>query len=312
MRPKVTIVGAGMTGGATAHWLALSETADIHLIDVVEGLARGKALDLAQAGPILGFDVGISGGTDPDAVEGSAVVVVTGGFPRQPGMSREELVGKNEAIIAEWAERTTRFCPGAILLVLTNPLDTMCYVAYRVSGFPRERVVGQAGVLDSARFRTLIARELGVSIRSTHAFVLGGHGDEMVPIPRYTTVSGIPLPELLPRERIDDLVERTRKGGAEIVNLLQKGSAYEAPGAAVAQMVEAILQDRKLVLPCSAYLDGEYGLSGIFFGVPVRLGRGGVEEIVEIELDSGERQALQRSAELVRATMRSLRIAQPP
>lgn len=306
MRPKVSIVGAGMTGGATAHWLAQSEVADLHLVDIVEGLAEGKALDLAQAGPIVGFDTKVSGSTDPETIEGSEIVIVTGGFPRQPGMSREDLVGKNEAIVAEWAERTARLCPQAILVILTNPLDSMCYVAYRVSGFPKRRVVGQAGILDSARFRTFIARELGVSVENTHAFVLGGHGDEMVPIARYTTVAGIPLPDLLARDRIEVLVQRTRQGGAEIVNLLKRGGAFEAPGAAVAQMVEAILLDKKRILSCSTYLEGEYGLSDLYFGVPVKLGRGGVEEIIEIELDEEERAALKRSAELVRSTMQAL------
>jgi malate dehydrogenase len=308
MRNKITIVGAGNVGATTAHWLAERELGDIILVDIpqTEGMPAGKALDMTQAGPVVGYDTRIIGVTDYDETEDSDVVVITAGVARKPGMSREDLVGTNQRIITDVVTNIKSTSPDAILIVVTNPLDTTTYLAKQVSGLPRERVVGQAGVLDSARMRTFIAMELNVSVENTHAFVLGGHGDEMVPLPRYSTVAGIPITELLPPDRIAAIVERTRKGGGEIVNLLKTGSAYYAPGAAVAQMVEAILKDKKLILPCSAYLEGEYGLHDIYFGVPVKLGREGVEEIIEISLTPEEQDALEKSVALIRSTMAHL------
>jgi malate dehydrogenase len=309
MRNKITIIGAGFVGATTAHWLAERELGDIVLLDIpaTETMPKGKALDMEEAGPVLGYDTKIIGTTDYAETAGSDIVVVTAGLPRKPGMTREDLVGKNQAIIADVVANIVKTSPEAIMIVVTNPLDTMTYLAYRLSGFPRHRVVGQAGVLDSARMRTFIAQELNVSVQNTHAFVLGGHGDEMVPLVRYSTVAGIPITELLPPERVDAIVQRTRQGGAEIVNLLKTGSAYYAPGASVAEMVEAILKDRKLILPCAAYLDGEYGLKDMYFGVPVKLGRRGVEQIIEISLQPLEREMLNTSAELVKGTMSALR-----
>jgi len=308
MRHKITIIGAGNVGATTAHWLAERELGDIVLVDIpqTEGMPAGKALDMAQAGPVVGYDTRIIGVTDYDATGDSDVVVITAGIARKPGMSREDLVGTNQKIITDVVNKVKATSPNAILIVVTNPLDTMAYVARQVSGFPRERVVGQAGVLDSARMRTFIAMELDVSVENTHAFVLGGHGDEMVPLARYSTVAGIPITELLPADRVEAIVERTRKGGGEIVNLLKTGSAYYAPGAAVAQMVEAILKDKKLILPCSAYLQGEYGLNDIYFGVPVKLGRHGIEEIIQISLTPEEQEALEKSVALIRSTMAHL------
>jgi malate dehydrogenase len=306
-RSKLSIIGAGNVGATIAHWIAAKELGDIVLVDIVEGLPQGKALDLLEAGPIEGFDLHIVGANIYDETEGSDVVVVTAGVPRKPGMSREDLVSVNQRIMTQVVEQVAPRSPDAVLIVVTNPLDTMAYLAYKVSGFPRERVIGQAGALDTARFRTFIAMELNVSVENVHATVLGGHGDEMVPLPRYSTVAGVPLTELMTPQQIERLVERTRRGGGEIVSLLKKGSAYYAPSAAVTQMIEAILKDKKLILPCSVYLEGEYGLRDIFFGVPVKLGAGGAEEIVEIELTGEERAALERSAGLIRSTMAALR-----
>jgi malate dehydrogenase len=308
MRSKITIIGAGNVGATTAHWLAERELGDIVLVDIpqTEGMPAGKALDMAQAGPVVGYDSRITGVTEYDETAASDIVVITAGVARKPGMSREDLIGINQKIITDVVNMITATSPNAILIVVTNPLDTMTYLAKQVSGFPRERVVGQAGVLDSARMRTFIAMELNVSVANTHAFVLGGHGDEMVPLPRYSTVAGIPITDLLTPDRVEAVVERTRKGGGEIVSLLKTGSAYYAPGAAVAQMVEAILKDKKLILPCSAYLQGEYGLNDIYFGVPVKLGRNGIEEIIEISLTSEERAALEKSVALIRSTMAHL------
>lgn len=305
MRNKITIVGAGNVGATTAHWLAERELGDIVLLDIpqTEGMPAGKALDMTQAGPVLGYDTRIIGVTSYDETADSDVVVITAGVARTPGMSREDLVGTNQRIVTDAVTKSMATSPNAILVVVTNPLDPMTYLAKQVSGLPRERVVGQAGVLDSARMRTFIAMELNVSVENTHAFVLGGHGDEMVPLPRYSTVAGIPITELLPPDRVAAIVERTRKGGGEIVNLLKTGSAYYAPGAAVAQMVEAILKDKKLILPCSAYLQGEYGLQDIYFGVPVKLGRKGVEQIIEVSLTPEEQDALEKSVALIRSTM---------
>jgi len=305
MRNKITIVGAGNVGATAAHWLAERELGDIVLVDVpqTEGMPAGKGLDMTEAGPVVGYDTRVTGVTDYGETANSDLVVITAGVARKPGMTREDLIGTNQKIITDVVDKIMAKSPNTILIVVTNPLDTMTYLAKQVSGFPRERVVGQAGVLDSARMRTFIAMELGVSVENTHAFVLGGHGDEMVPLPRYSTVAGVPITDLLPPDRVEAIVERTRKGGGEIVSLLKTGSAYYAPGAAVAQMVEAILKDKKLILPCSAYLQGEYGLKDICFGVPVKLGQNGVEEIVEINLTPEERSALEKSVELIRSTM---------
>lgn len=308
MRNKITIIGAGNVGATTAHWLAERELGDIVLVDIpqTEGMPAGKALDMTEAGPVVGYDTRIIGTTAYDETADSDVVVITAGVARKPGMSREDLIGINQRIVTDVITKIKATSPNAILIIVTNPLDTMAYLAKQVSGFPRERVVGQAGVLDSARMRAFIAMELNVSVENTHAFVLGGHGDEMVPLPRYSTVAGIPITELLTADRVDAIVERTRKGGGEIVSLLKTGSAYYAPGAAAAQMVEAILKDKKLVLPCAAYLQGEYGLDDIYFGVPVKLGRNGAEEIIEISLNSEEQAALEKSVALIRSTMAHL------
>ncbi len=306
MRHKISIIGAGMVGSTTAHWLAERELGDIVLVDIPEvgDMPKGKALDLTQAGPVFGFDTRVTGTHDYADIAGSDIVVITAGMPRKPGMSREDLVGVNANIVRGVAEKVAQHAPEAIVIVVTNPLDTMTYLTKQVTGFPKERVMGQAGVLDSARMRTFIAMELNVSVENVHAFVLGGHGDEMVPLPRYSTVAGIPITHLLPPERIEAIVERTRKGGGEIVKLLGKGSAYYAPGAAVCKMVEAILKDKKLIVPASAYLEGEYGMRDIYFGVPVVLGRRGVERIIEIELTEEEQAAMRRSEALIRNTMR--------
>ncbi len=310
MRTKVSIIGAGFVGATTAHWLAEKEVGDIVLLDIpaTDTMPRGKALDLLEAGPVLGFDTNVTGTIDYADTHDSDIVVITAGLARKPGMTREDLVGKNQAIISDVVNHIVKTSPNAILIIVTNPLDTMAYLAYRVSGFPKQRVIGQAGVLDSARMRTFIAQELGVSVQNTHAFVLGGHGDEMVPLVRYSTVAGIPINELLPQDKIDAIVKRTRSGGGEIVNLLKTGSAYYAPGAAVAEMIEAILKDRKLILPCSAYLDGEYGLKDMYFGVPVKLGREGIEQVVQIKLLPSEQEMLDKSADLVRGTMSALKL----
>ncbi len=309
MRNKISIIGAGFVGSTTAHWVAEKEIGDIVLLDIpaTDTMPKGKALDLLEAGPVLGYDTHIVGTTDYKDTADSDIVVITAGLPRKPGMTREDLVGKNQAIITDVVNNVVKTSPNAILIVVTNPLDTMAYLAHKVSGLPRHRVIGQAGVLDSARMRTFIAQELNVSVQNTHAFVLGGHGDEMVPLVRYSTVAGVPITELMPADRVTAIVDRTRKGGGEIVNLLKTGSAYFAPGAAVAEMVEAILKDRKLILPCAAYLDGEYGLKDMYFGVPVKLGRDGIEEIVQIKLLPDEQEMLNKSAELVRGTMSALK-----
>jgi len=309
-RNLITIVGAGNVGAATAQWLASREVGNIVLLDIpeTETMPKGKALDLMQAGPIRNFDTHIMGTTDYDDTAGSDVVVITAGIARRPGMTREDLVHINARIIRSVVEQIVPRSPEAVLLMVTNPLDTMTYLAKQVSGFPKHRVLGQAGVLDSARMRTFIAMELDVSVSSVEAFVMGGHGDEMVPIPRYSTVGGIPITAILPPEKIEAIVERTRDGGGEIVRLLKTGSAFYAPGAAVAEMVWAILRDKHIVLSASVYLEGEYGLHDIYFGVPIVLGREGVERIIEVPLTEEERAAVERSAELVRATMRMLHV----
>jgi malate dehydrogenase len=311
MRPKITIVGAGNVGTTTAQWLAERELGDIVLVDIpqTEGMPKGKALDLVQASPIVGYNTRLIGATDYEPTANSDIVVITAGLPRKPGMSREDLVNVNANIIRDVIGKAVPLSPNAIYIVVTNPLDTMTYLAYKLSGLPRERVIGQAGILDSARMRTFIAMELDVAVENVQALVLGGHGDEMVPMVRFTTVAGIPISTLLPKEKIDAIVDRTRKGGGEIVSLLKTGSAYYAPGAAVAQMVEAILKDQKLIVPCSVYLQGEYGLHDICFGVPVKLGRRGVEQIIELPLDEEERAMLERSVQLIRSTMAVLQPA---
>jgi malate dehydrogenase len=299
-RPKVTVVGAGNVGATTAQYIVERALADVVLTDVVEGLPQGKALDLLQAGPVHGYDCRITGANDYEATAGSDIIVITAGLARKPGMSRDDLLMKNAEIVGGVVTETARRSPTAILIVVTNPLDAMAQLALRRSGFPKQRVIGMAGVLDSARFRTFIAQELDVSVENVTAFVLGGHGDTMVPLPRYSTVAGIPITELLPKDRLEALVTRTANGGAEIVGLLKTGSAYYAPAASVVEMVEAILKDKKKVLPCTAYLEGEYGVKGLFVGVPAKLGRRGIEQILQITLSPDEAAALGRSAAAVR------------
>ncbi len=309
---KITVVGAGNVGATTAQRLAEAELAnEVVLVDVAGDMPRGKALDLWESAPIYGYDTRLTGSNGYEETAGSGIVVVTAGLARRPGMSRDDLLAKNAEIVGGVAEEVRRTSPDAVVIVVSNPLDVMAYVTLRVTGFPRERVIGMAGVLDTARFRSFIALELDVSVEDTQAFVLGGHGDSMVPLARYSTVAGIPLPALLPPERIEALIERTRKGGGEIVQLLGSGSAFYAPAAAVAAMVESIVRDKKRILPCAAWLTGEYGLEGVFVGVPVKLGRGGIEGIVEIELTPEEREALHRSAAEVRETMERLPVARP-
>lgn len=301
MEKKATVIGAGNVGATAAMRLAEKELADVVLIDVLEGVPAGKALDLTEAAPVEAHDARITGTTnDYEPARDSDVVIITAGIARKPGMSRDDLLSTNMGIMKTVTQEVARVAPEAILIIVSNPLDAMCHVAYEVSGFPKNRVMGMAGVLDSARFRAFIAMELDVSVENTHAFVLGGHGDTMVPLPRYSTVAGIPITELMPPDRIEALVERTRTGGAEIVGLLKTGSAYYAPASAAVQMAEAILKDKKQILPCAALLEGEYGIKDLFIGVPVKLGKDGVEAIIEIELQTDERAALDRSADAVR------------
>jgi malate dehydrogenase len=299
-RHKVTVVGAGNVGATAAQRIAEAGLADVVLVDIVDGLPQGKGLDLAEAAPVVGHDARVTGTNDYADTAGSDVVVVTSGLARQPGMSRDDLLAKNAGIVRSVVEQAVSHSPDTILIIVTNPLDAMCHVALQASGFPRERVLGMAGVLDSARFRTFIADELGVSVEDTHAFVLGGHGDSMVPLPRYSTVAGIPITELLSAERVRALTERTANGGAEVVALLKTGSAFYAPAASVFEMVESILLDRKRVLPCAVQLHGEYGQEGLFVGVPIVLGANGMERVIEITLTDDERAAFDRSAAAVR------------
>jgi malate dehydrogenase len=307
MKSKVTVVGAGNVGATAAQRIVEKQIADVALIDIVPGVPQGKALDIMESAPVEKFDARMSGSNDYDVADGSDVVVITAGVPRKPGMSRDDLVATNEGIVADVVRKVLPGSPDAILIVVSNPLDAMCEVARRVSKLPRERVFGMAGVLDSARMRWFIAEALGVSVENTHAFVLGGHGDTMVPLPRFSTVAGIPIPELLPKEKIDAIVQRTRDGGAEIVNLL-KTSAWYAPASAVVEMVDAVLRDKKKILPCAAYLQGEYGMRDVYLGVPVRLGAGGMEQVVEIALTADETAALARSADAVRDLFRILKV----
>ena len=307
-RPKVTVVGAGNVGATTAQYIVERELADVVVTDVVDGLPQGKALDLLEAGPVHGYDCQLIGANDYAGTAGSDIVVITAGLARKPGMSRDDLLFKNAEIVGGVVQEVARLSPNAILIVVTNPLDAMAQLALRRSGFPKHRVIGMAGVLDSARFQTFIARELDVSVENVTAFVLGGHGDSMVPLPRYSTVAGIPITELLSKERIDTLVVRTANGGAEIVNLLKAGSAFYAPAASVVEMVEAILKDKKKILPCAAYLEGEYGVHGLYVGVPVKLGRQGIGEVIQIKLTAEEQAALQRSVDAVRELTEKLKV----
>ena len=307
-RKKISIIGAGFVGATAAHWAAEKELGDVVLIDILEGIPQGKALDLLQASPVEGFDSRVVGANSYEETKDSDIVIVTSGVPRKPGMSREDLLEINKKIIETVIGQVVEKSPKSILIMVTNPLDTMTYLAFKKSGFPKQRVMGMAGILDTARFKTFIAVELGVSVEDIQALLLGGHGDEMVPLPRYTTVSGIPLPQLLPKETIDKLVERTRKGGGEIVNLLKTGSAFYAPSAAAIQMTEAILKDKKRILPCCAYLEGEYGLKDICFGVPVKLGAAGVEAIIELQLTEEEKKLVAKSAESVKKSIAELKL----
>ena len=307
-RKKISIIGAGFVGATAAHWAAEKELGDVVLVDILEGIPQGKALDLFEASPIEGFDARVIGTNGYEETKDSDVVIITSGVPRKPGMSREDLLDINKKIIGSVVAEVVARSPKAILMMVTNPLDTMTYLAYKKSGFPREKVMGMAGVLDTARFRSFIAMELGVSVEDIQALLLGGHGDEMVPLPRYSTVSGIPLSQLLPKETIDRLVDRTRKGGGEIVNLLKTGSAFYAPSAGVIQMAEAILKDKKRILPCCVYLNGEYGLKDICFGVPVKLGAKGIESIIELELTEEEKKLVAKSAESVKKSIAELKL----
>jgi len=300
MRKKVSIVGAGNVGATAAHWIAAKELADVVLIDIAEGIPQGKALDLLEAMPIEKRDVHVTGANDYAETAHSDIVVITAGLPRKPGMSRDDLLHTNYKIMSDVVSKVVAQSPEAILIIVSNPLDAMAQAAFKQSGFNRERVIGMAGILDSARFRTFIAEELNVSVENVTAFVLGGHGDTMVPLPRYSTVAGIPITELIPKDRLDAIVQRTRDGGAEIVKYLKTGSAYYAPSAAAVEMVEAILKDKKKILPCAVYLQGEYGIEGYYIGVPCKLGAAGLEEIIQIKLTPEEDAALKKSAEAVK------------
>ncbi|HEX9637000.1 MAG TPA: malate dehydrogenase [Acidobacteriota bacterium] len=300
-RNKVTVVGSGHVGATVAQRIAEKELADAVLIDILEGIPQGKGLDLLETGPVEGYDSRVIGTNNYVDTKGSDICVITAGLPRKPGMSRDDLLMKNAAIVKEVTENLVKHSPDCILIIVTNPLDAMCHVALKTSGFPKQRVMGMAGVLDSARFRAFIAMELEVSVESTHAFVLGGHGDTMVPLPRYSTVAGIPITELMSGEQLARLIQRTRDGGAEIVSLLKTGSAYYAPGSAVVEMVESILRDKKKILPCAALLEGEYGVHGVYVGVPVKLGSKGIEKVIEIQLTDSEQQEFQKSVDAVRS-----------
>jgi malate dehydrogenase len=299
MNQKVTVIGAGNVGATAAQRLAEKELCDVVLIDIVEGVPQGKALDLAQAAPVEKHDAHLSGANTYEASANSDIIIITAGIPRKPGMSRDDLLATNRGIIKSVTKQVVQFSPKSILIIVSNPLDAMCHVAMEESGFPKQRVIGMAGVLDSARFRAFIAAELNVSVENIHALVLGGHGDTMVPLPRFSTVAGVPITELILSERIEAMVTRTRNGGAEIVSLLKTGSAYYAPASAAVEMAESILKDKKKILPCAAYLEGEYGISGLFVGVPVKLGKNGIEQIVSLKLTADEKKALAKSAAAV-------------
>lgn len=296
MQNKVSIIGAGMTGSTTAHWLAEREITDVVLVDIVEGMPQGKALDLQEAMPVIGKDVKVVGSNDYEATAGSDIIVITAGLPRKPGMSRDDLLVANAKIVGEATRESIKYSPEAIFIVLTNPLDVMTYLSMKVADIPAHRVIGQAGILDSARMRAFVSMELEVSVENVHCYVLGGHGDDMVPLTRHSNVAGVPLDKILSPDRLAAIVERTRKGGGEIVGLLKTGSAFYAPSLAVTQMVDAILKDKHLIVPVAAYLQGEYGLNDIYFGVPAQLGRVGVEKIIEYELSDAEKKAVEKSA----------------
>ena len=306
MKNKVSIIGAGMTGATTAHWLAEREIADLVLVDILEGMPQGKALDLQESLPVVGKDVQVVGSNTFESTAGSDIVVITAGLPRKPGMSRDDLLTANAEIVRNATQESLKYSPEAIFIMLTNPLDTMAYLTLKVGDLPPERVIGQAGILDSSRMRAFVAMELGVSVENIHCYVLGGHGDDMVPLVRHSNVAGVPLNEMLSGDQLSKIVERTRKGGGEIVSLLKTGSAFYAPGAAVAQMVEAVLKDKNLIVPAAAYMQGEYGLKDIFFGVPVQLGRQGMVKIIEYNLDDDETTALNKSANAVSQTIAAL------
>ena len=308
MRRKVTVVGSGNVGATAAQRIVERELADVVLVDVVEGIPEGKALDMAESAPVEGFDSRIHGVYDYAPTAGSDIVVITAGLARKPGMSRDDLLATNCSIVKGVVQEAVKYSPNAILIVVTNPLDAMVHTALKVSGFPRQRVLGMAGVLDSARMRTFMAMEAGVSVESTHAFVLGGHGDEMVPLPRFSTVAGVPITQLLKKEQVERIVERTRNGGAEIVAFLKTGSAYYAPSSSVVEMVEAILRDKRKILPCALYLEGEFGIHGCVAGVPVKLGAAGAEEVFQIALERDEAAALERSVAAVRELVAKLQL----
>ncbi|PLX40247.1 MAG: malate dehydrogenase [Deltaproteobacteria bacterium] len=307
-RKKITVVGGGFVGATAAHWAASKELGDVVLIDIVEGMPQGKGLDLFEASPVEGFNASVIGTNDYADTAGSDVVIITAGLPRKPGMTRDDLLSINEKIMTSVTTEIAKYSPEAVIIVVSNPLDAMAYTALKVSGFPKERVVGMAGILDTARFRSFISMETGVSVEDVQAFVLGGHGDTMVPLVRYCTVGGIPLDKFISAERIEALVDRTRKGGAEIVGLLKTGSAFIAPSASAVQMAEAILKDQKRILPCAAYLEGEYGYEGIYLGVPVLLGEGGIERVIEIELTDEEKAQLDNSADAVKELISKLSV----
>ncbi len=309
-RAKISIIGAGNVGATSAHWAAAKELGDVVLVDIpqIDGVPQGKALDLAEAAPIEDYDARITGATSYDATRDSDVVIITAGLARKPGMSRDDLLLKNTEIVKSVAQQVAAASPNSVLVVVSNPLDAMVYVAHKASGFPAQRVVGMAGVLDTARYRSFIAAELDVSVEDVQALLMGGHGDDMVPLPRYTSVGGIPLPELMSAEKIEAIVKRTRAGGAEIVNLLKTGSAYYAPSAAAVQMAEAIIRDKKRVLPCAAYCDTEYGVGGYFVGVPVKLGTRGVEQIIEVKLTADEKRLFDGSVQHVRDLIAAVKL----
>lgn len=303
MRKKISVIGAGHVGEVTAFKIAEKELGDVVLLDVIEDMPIGKGLDIREGGPVGKYDSSIIGSNAYEDTANSDIVVITAGVPRKPGMSRDELVGTNFGIVKSVTEKVAEQSPNAMLLVVSNPLDAMVYTAFRVSGFPKNRVFGMAGILDTTRFRAFISMELKVSVENIQALVLGGHGDTMVPIARYTTISGIPLSHFLPQDRIDAIIERTRKGGGEIVKYLKTGSAYYAPSLAITEMVESIVRDKKKILPCAAYLEGEYGIKDLYFGVPIKLGAKGVEEIIEIELIEEEKEAIKNSEAAVRSVV---------
>jgi malate dehydrogenase len=300
MRSKISVIGAGFVGSTLAQRLAERDYADVVMFDIIPNMPQGKALDILQSGPVLGFDSLVTGTNDYNDTANSDIVVITSGFPRKPGMTRDDLVKKNQEVISQVTEQVVKYSPNSIIIMVTNPLDAMAQLALKVSGFPRERIIGMAGILDTARFRTFIAQEVGASVRDVQAYVLGGHGDTMVPLARMCTVAGVPISQLIPAERIEQIVQRARDGGAEIVKLLGTGSAYFAPSASVLQMVDSILLDKKMIVPCAVYLQGEYGIQNLFVGVPAQLGAKGVEKVVEVELSGDERALLQKSADAVK------------